>query len=99
MESFDPRPLSSLNNLGNLYKDKLDFVKSLMYLNESLEKIQTNKYESLMDYPLILNSIGDLYLKIGNYDSSRKYFSRSLSILSNQFILRCNENKKNFKIF
>ena len=66
------------NFLANMYKNRGDFDKALIYLNKALEASKFAPSDRLQASPL--HSIGILYISIGETDKAREFISRSLDI-------------------
>ena len=64
--------------LGNIYYQKNDFVKSLVFFNNAIQVYtELNKTKNVANE---LNNIGLIYLQIGDLDKANSYILKSLNI-------------------
>lgn len=64
-----------LDSLGFIYFKKGDYSKAVEYLN---------KADSLLKDPVIYEHLGDVYLKMGEKESAKKFWKLSLKLLPGQ---------------
>ena len=64
------------NNLGNAYGDLGEFTLAIRYLNQAIQRNpQSGRY---------LNNLGDVYLKMDDFDEAEKAFLKSLELQKTQ---------------
>ncbi len=72
---ISPRNGAYLDSLGWIYFKKGDFAKALEYLN---------KADSLLKDPAIYEHLGDVYFKMGEKDTAKKFWKLSIGLEPNQ---------------
>jgi tetratricopeptide (TPR) repeat protein len=77
-QSLDFQSYSSIyNNLGIIYREQGDFVQAYITLEKGIKILESNP--SLNgNLPLLYNNLGEVYLRMKNYEDAMKYFQQSL---------------------
>ncbi|MBN4072718.1 CHAT domain-containing protein [Crocinitomix catalasitica] len=98
---------STVNNIGNLYLSRGDFMNALKYFDEAL--VIDTELSNQRGISTCLNNIGLIHIQTGNYELAIDYYSGSLKIskelqdanlIANALnnIGHCHVKKSNFEI-
>ncbi len=75
-----------LQNLGNSFSMKGDFIKARAMQQEALAIIKNTKGQHSLEGARILNNLGNAYAKLGNYKKADKRLKNALKIVENVYM-------------
>jgi tetratricopeptide (TPR) repeat protein len=76
--------INSYVNMGRVYHNMGDNLKSMECLTKALELQKNTSYDIDTDYAETLNNIADIYIEFGEYENALAYYSKALQTIKNR---------------
>jgi CHAT domain-containing protein/tetratricopeptide (TPR) repeat protein len=75
------------NNLGVLYTRWLEFDKARIFIEDSINNYSKDKRANKKNIAFVYHNYGELFFKSGDYNTSRSYIKKSLSLKEKKFLI------------